>query len=154
MNLKQKLVSPILMWVIIFAGAYILFQILPARFVYPRNMFTSFLIFPAAAYWLYFFTGAARVHRQAALSADRIDRIVRTGVYGRVRHPIYSADIVMSSSIFLFYPDLRVLLSVIWLTLVMLYWMYLEEKALTLKYPEYAEYRKTVPKIFPWLGSK
>ncbi len=89
MNIKQKLVSPVLMWLIVIVGIFIVFQLVSAHFVFPRNMFTSIIIFPAIVYWLYFFIGAAKVHRKAPLSVDKIDKLVKEGVYAKVRHPIY-----------------------------------------------------------------
>lgn len=147
---KQKLVSPVLMWLIVIVGILIVFWLVPARFVFPRNMFTSFLIFPAIIYWLYFFIGAVKVHRQAPLSVDKIDKLVTEGVYAKVRHPIYSADIILGWAIFFFYPDVRLLIGAHWLMFVLLFWMRREEKALIEKFGnEYLEYMRRVPKIFP-----
>ncbi|MFA5994532.1 MAG: isoprenylcysteine carboxylmethyltransferase family protein [Parcubacteria group bacterium] len=150
MNIQRKLVSPVLMWVIVVMGFWLIFWWVAPRWVFPRNMFTFFLIIPALAYWLYFFLGAILVHRKAPLSADAIDRLITRGVYGQVRHPIYAADIVLGWAIFLGYPDVRFLLGAHWLMFVLLFWMRREEKALSEKFgAEYAEYMARVPKIFP-----
>jgi protein-S-isoprenylcysteine O-methyltransferase Ste14 len=138
------------MWLIVAGGMVAIFELVPARFVWPRNWFTSWLIFPAVVYWLYFFLGALKVHRRAALSADKIDRLVTEGVYAQVRHPIYAADIILGWSVFFSYPDVRFLLGAHWLMFVLLFWMRREEAALTEKFgEEYAAYRSRVPKIFP-----
>lgn len=152
MSLKQKLVSPVLMWVIVIIGIFIVFQFISPRFVFPRNMFTSALILPAFLYWLYFLGGAILVHRKAPLSADKIDKLVTEGVYNKVRHPIYSADIILGWAIFFLYPDVRFLISAHFLMFVLLFWIRLEEKALIKKFGnQYLEYMKKVPKIFPRL---
>ena len=138
------------MWLIVAVGMLVIFQLVPARVVFPRNMFTSFLILPALVYWLYFFTGAVKVHRQAPFSAEKIDKLVTEGVYAKVRHPIYSADIILGWAIFFFHPDVRFLIGAHWLMFVLLFWLHLEERALTEKFgAEYLEYRKRVPKLFP-----
>ena len=140
------------MWLLVIAGLIVIFQLIPARFIFSRNMFTSFLIFPAIAYWLYFFIGAIRVHRKASLSADKIDKLVTEGVYAKVRHPIYSADIILGWSVFFFYPDVRFLIGAHWLMFVLLFWMHLEELALIEKFGnKYLEYMRRVPKLFPKL---
>ncbi|KKP84763.1 MAG: hypothetical protein UR83_C0013G0027 [Candidatus Moranbacteria bacterium GW2011_GWF2_35_54] len=95
MSLKQKLVSPVLMWLIVIIGIFIVFQFVPPRSVFTRNIFTSALIVPAFLYWLYFLGGAILVHHKAPLSVDKIDKLVTEGVYNKVRHPIYSADIIL-----------------------------------------------------------
>jgi len=150
MNIKQKSVSPALMWLIVIIGVVVVFQLVPARFVFRRNMFTSFLIFPAIAHWLYFLIGALRVHRQAPMAADKIEKLVTEGVYARVRHPIYSADIILGWAIFFFYPDVRFLIGAHWLMFVLLFWMHLEERALIDKFGNtYLDYMRRVPKMFP-----
>jgi len=149
-NIKQKLVSPVLMWLIVVIGFAIIFQTIPARFVFPRSIFLEALIFPAGIYWLYFFFGALAVHHKAPLSADKINKLVTGGVYAQVRHPIYSADIFLGWAIFFFYPDVRFLVGAHWMMFVLLFWMRREEQALMEKFgEEYLIYRQQVPKIFP-----
>ena len=150
MNIKRKLVSPVLMWLIVAVGILLAFRFVPARYVFPRNMLTSFLLLPAIFYWLYFFLGAIKVHRKAPFSVDVINKLVTDGVYGKVRHPIYAADIILACSIFFFYPDVRFLLSALGLTLVLQFWMNREELALLEKFgQEYSDYMTRVPKMFP-----
>jgi len=150
MSFKQKSVSPILMWLIVIVGFVLIFILVPTRFVFPRNMFSSFLIFPAIAYWLYFLGGAIWVHHRAPLSVDKIDKLITSGVYNKVRHPIYSADIILGWSIFFLYPDVRFLLGAHLMMFVLLFWMHLGERALIKKFgTQYLEYMSRVPKLFP-----
>ncbi len=149
---SKKFVSPVLMWLVVIIGIYASFQLAPNIKIFPKKIFTSFLIIPAGIYWLYFFVGAIRVHRKAALSAEKIDRIVKEGVYSIVRHPIYSGDIVLAWGIFFFWPEPRVLSAILWLTIILYFWMKLEEKALEEKFgPEYRNYKNKVPMVMPRL---
>lgn len=144
--MRQKLINPILMWLIVIGGVILVFKFIESSFIIPRNMFTLFLIFPAILYWIYFFGGAILVHRKAPLSVEKIDKLVTSGVYGKVRHPIYSADIVLGWGIFFFYPSTNFFLAVVWLTLILFLWMKMEEKGLIEKFgDEYLEYKKRVP---------
>ncbi len=86
---RQQLVSPVLMWAIVVGGAVIAINAFPPYAVFPKNIITSVLIVPTAIYWLYFFIGAVRVHRQAVQGVAGVRRIIDTGVYNKVRHPIY-----------------------------------------------------------------
>ncbi len=154
MNMKQKLVSPVLMWLIVVSGLLIVFYFVSPRFIFPRNIYASFLIIPAILYWMYFFIGAIIVHRRAPYSVDKIDHLVTSGVYDKVRHPIYSADIALCWSIFFFYPDVRFLIGAHWLMFVLLYWMEREERSLIEKFGnEYLIYKDRVPKLIPRMRS-
>lgn len=147
---KHRLVSPILMWAIVAAGITFSFQIFPSKDLFMPNKFTSYLIIFAILYWLYFFVGAMIVHRKAPRSVRSIDKIVKEGVYQRVRHPIYSADIVLVWGIFSHWPSYRALSSVIWLTVVLFFWMRLEEKALAEKFgKDYLDYKAQAPMVVP-----
>lgn len=150
--MSRRLVSPVLMWAIIVVGIAMVFRLVPPRFVFPVGLYGKILLFFAACYWVYFFFSAIRVHRQAARSANAISKIITTGVYGKVRHPIYSADIFLAWGLFFYYPDVRFLLGAHLLMFVMLFWMRLEERVLLEKFgQEYEHYLACVPKIIPGL---
>lgn len=143
------------MWAIVVTGVALSFQIFTSEDILTANIFTSYLIIPAILYWLYFFIGAMLVHRKAPRSVHSIDKIVKEGVYQRVRHPIYSGDIVLVWGIFFHWPSMRALVAVIWLTITLSLWMRLEEKALTEKFgSDYLEYKKQVPMAVPWMRKK
>lgn len=138
------------MWAIVLVGIFLIFQFVSARFVWEQNYFGWVLFFITFVYWTYFFFGALWVNRRAALSADKTKRIIKEGVYSKVRHPIYSADIVLGWGIFFFYPDVRFLIGAHLFMFVLLFWMKREEKALTEKFgDDYIEYKRNVPKLFP-----
>lgn len=143
------------MWAIVGTGAALSFLIFPSEDIFTPTIFTSYLIIPAILYWLYFFIGAMIVHRKAPRSVRSIDKIVKEGVYQRVRHPIYSADIVLVWGIFSHWPSHRALASVVWLAIVLFFWMRLEEKGLTEKFgSDYLEYKKQAPMVVPRMLKK
>lgn len=138
------------MWAIVLSGFFLIAEFVPARFVWGKSPLSWIFVAIAFAYWAYFFFGAIWVNRSAALSADKTKRIIKEGVYAKVRHPIYSADIVLGWGVFFFFPDVRFLVAAHWMMFVMLFWMRREEKALSEKFgSEYLEYMKNVPKLFP-----
>ncbi len=143
------------MWAIVATGILLSFQIFPSKDLFMPNIFSAYIILPAILYWLYFFVGAMLVHRKAPRSVSSIDKIVKEGVYQRVRHPIYSADIMLAWGIFSYWPSYRALSSVIWLTIILFFWMRLEEKGLTEKFGEaYLEYKAKVPMVVPRILKK
>lgn len=150
--IKQKYITPVLMWLIIIVGVALIFIFLPARQLWENKFYFSWLIAPAAVYWLYILSGAARVHKKMAMSVAKIDIIVKEGVYAFVRHPIYSADIALAWGIFFFLGESRFLFAAIWLTLVMIFWAKLEERGLIEKFgQEYLDYKNQVPMVIPKL---
>ncbi len=150
MKLNQKLVSPILMWVIIFAGAALSFLIFPKEKMFSVGSVSYIAFGMALANWIYLLSLAGSVHRKAARSAAAIDKLVTEGIYAYIRHPIYTADIILAWAIFLIAPIVPILASVIWLTVVMLFWANLEERALEEKFmDDYRAYRKQTSMLLP-----
>ena len=143
------------MWLIVAIGVVILFNLVTAQKIFSENNLGFILFISAIFYWLYFVLKAAFINPQITASVDKTIKVIKDGVYGLVRHPIYAADIVLAWGVFFFWPTRRVLVSVIWLTLVLLFWMKLEEWALTKRFGQgYKEYQKRVPMIFPKIFKK
>jgi protein-S-isoprenylcysteine O-methyltransferase Ste14 len=150
----QRLVSPILLWVIVALGVVIIFHLTPGRALFHRNTISVVVFALIVVNWVYFFVGTALVHREVARSAADITHLVTTGVYSKVRHPAYSADILLMWGVFLLFPTLQFLVGVIWFTVMVTVWMKLEESALIAKFgDEYLRYKATMPMVIPrYLG--
>lgn len=147
---KERFVTPLLMWFIVILGVIVFYNVTSDITLFKRNYFTYFLFIISLLYWMYYFFHAISANKKAALSVASIKKLVKTGIYSKVRHPIYSADIIIAIGIFLMFPNLKIMVSVIWLIGVLVFWTYLEEKALTKKFKEeYNNYKKSVPKFIP-----
>lgn len=150
MKVNPKFVSPVLMWAIVIAGTVVSFLTLPNTPIFGAGRLSFVVLGMGITNWLYMLVMAGSVHRNAPKSASAIDKLVTEGIYAHVRHPIYSADIVLAWAIFVAWPIQSVLASVIWLTLVLLFWTALEEKALEDKFmDDYRAYRARTNRIFP-----
>lgn len=148
--MEQKYITSVLMWIIILLGALVFFWLVPQGPVFSDRVPSWLLFFPALAYALYFYFGAFALNRQPAASAQKVKKLITTGVYGMVRHPIYSADIVLFWGLFFAFPSLRLLVTVVWATIIFVYWAKLEEEGLVQKFgDEYQSYRSKVPMLFP-----
>ena len=115
----------------------------PVWSVFPyTNMLGGALI--AAALW--FHVRAEKDHRQAHESSDRIEEIVISGLYARIRHPLYLSLMMLNLGIALFF-GIRATLVIALFTLV--HWAVTaleEEKFLLKQFPEaYLRYRASVP---------
>lgn len=147
---RKKLVSPAVMWAIVLAGILFSFGLIRNERIFPTSWITQFFFILAFIHWADYFFGALMVHREASYGVNRITKIIKQGVYSKVRHPIYSATIILAWGLFFYFPYARVLGSVLWLTIVLFYWMRLEEKYLIEKFGSgYRDYMKDVPMFIP-----
>jgi protein-S-isoprenylcysteine O-methyltransferase Ste14 len=153
--MKHKLISPLFLYLIAILGVFIIFFFVPSRILLP-NVPLGFIVFLLAIfYWLYFSLGAIHIHKRAHANLENIDSVVTSGVYSLVRHPMYSSNIVLVWALFIIFPDLRVLLSVVWVSVAMIIWIELEERELAQKFgDEHKTYRSQVPKLIPRIRKK
>lgn len=79
------------------------------------------------------------------------NRLVTTGIYGLVRHPLYSSQLFAAFGWAVFALSLSHLFLFIIAFLFFNYKASKEEAWLTLRHPEYREYAMKVKKFIPWL---
>lgn len=79
--------------------------------------------------------------------------IVRSGVYAYLRHPIYTANLMLLASLYISTGSLWIVLN--WLILFLFYdhSAKLEEKVLCERYPEYRFYARTTDRYIPGFRS-
>ena len=144
-------IHPFLMWAIIIAGVIVSFDIFPKSHLY-KSSFLSYIVSAACVvYWVYFFTRGISANMEASFSASRISRLVTSGAYEEMRHPLYSADMALVWGIFISYPLPAVLMSAAWLTLVMVIWAHLEEQSLERLFKDaYRAYKKKTWAFVPF----
>lgn len=147
---KHTLVTPFLMWLIVSCEFFIILMVVPQNFLFAPHGYAMIIALPALVFWAYCLISAIYVHHKAPLSVTQIDVLVTHGIYARMRHPIYTADIVAGWAVFFIYPDARILLCACFLTITLLYWIEREENALIAKFgDDYRNYQKIVPKFIP-----
>jgi methanethiol S-methyltransferase len=149
-NLKYKLATPKLMWVIVAAGAAVLWFTVPQGRLFYSGVLGLAVLVLGMINWLYVGLASGRVHRKAVSSVQNIDQLVTEGTYAVVRHPMYAAGMAAAWCVFVWHPTYQILAIVIWLTIVLLFWSNLEERMLEEKFLEdYREYKKRVPMFIP-----
>jgi len=79
------------------------------------------------------------------------NRLVTTGVYGMVRHPLYSSQLFAAFGWSIFSISLSHLLLLVVAFLFFSYKASKEERWLTQRHPEYSDYAKKVKKFIPWI---
>ncbi len=148
--MDDRLLSPLLMWPVIAVGAAALFLALPFILLFSLPYAGYLLLALSFINWIVMFPLAMYHNRSVIRSAAGVERIVTSGPYRFVRHPIYSADIFLAWGIALAFPYLPLVLSAAWLTIVQYAWARMEERALAGRFPgEYGEYKKKTPMLLP-----
>ncbi len=77
------------------------------------------------------------------------NRLVTTGVYKRIRHPIYTAILILGVAQVLFAGVLPHVIFLIGLYFLFSYKAKWEEQLLAAQHPEYADYLKRTQRFFP-----
>ena len=76
-------------------------------------------------------------------------RLVTSGIYSKVRHPLYFAEAVATLGVLLQYRSVGAALLVAAQFAVQLWRMHEEEKVLEAQFPEYGEYRRRTARLLP-----
>lgn len=150
MKINPKYVNPVAMWILVAAGVALSVLFLPDDYLFEQGPVSWALLGAGITNWLYLFILAFSVHRQAPRSASTIDKLITEGVYGYIRHPMYVGYIVLAWTAAIAFSRADIVVGAMWLSLVQLFWMQLEEKALEQKFmDDYRMYRSSVPMLLP-----
>ena len=83
---------------------------------------------------------------------DQMDELVVSGLYSKIRHPLYAGLVLTFIGYFLFAGTAAAAVHLICLALYVPIGIYFEEKNLIAYYGQsYKEYREKVPPFFPWI---
>ena len=75
--------------------------------------------------------------------------LVTTGIYGRVRHPIYSALFILAAGVVIWKQSWQSISVSLLLVVLLFYKSRYEDSLLFLKFPEAAKYQSSTPAFFP-----
>ena len=78
-------------------------------------------------------------------------RLIRTGIYGIVRHPLYTSVIVLSLSWALWWRSMPCLVLALASTVFHDAKARHEETRLHLRFPDYQDYARQVKRLIPWI---
>jgi methanethiol S-methyltransferase len=126
----------------------------PSVFLY-RSSFLSQL-----AGWLIISAGCAiiiiaLVSLKIKAAAPSIkDKLIKTGIYSRVRHPIHAGTAMEFAGLLILWPSLKVAIAVVLGFIWIILQSGLEEKDLIRRMPAYREYMSKVPGFFPGKKTK
>ncbi len=75
--------------------------------------------------------------------------LVTTGIYAKIRHPIYSALFILALAAYLWKVSSGVLIAALLLTALLVYKARYEDQILREKFPESIEFQKSIPAFLP-----
>ena len=75
--------------------------------------------------------------------------LVTTGIYTKIRHPIYSALFILALAAYLWKVSSGVLIAALLLTGLLVYKARYEDQILREKFPESIEFQKSIPAFLP-----
>jgi protein-S-isoprenylcysteine O-methyltransferase Ste14 len=75
--------------------------------------------------------------------------LVTTGIYSKIRHPIYSALFMLALAAYLWKVSSGVLIAALLLTALLVYKARYEDQILREKFPESIEFQKSIPAFLP-----
>ena len=144
MNLKF---ASIIAFVVAVSGAVYLFQ---KDYIFSRNPITIVVQILAAVLMIWArLTFGMRSFNASANATE--GKLVTGGPYRWFRHPIYASLIYFFIGSFIAYPTIEVFFVVLLISSGLFVRMLLEEKSLSITYPEYAEYCKKTKRIIPFV---
>lgn len=116
------------MWSLVGAGMALAFWNIPSGVIMSIDSEAAWLlVFLFGLVFAYHLITSFVLRVRAAFFPWGEERLVRTGVYARVVHPTCVAAVIFGWMLFVIFPDLRVLASIFWMTLVVVFWTRIEE---------------------------
>ncbi len=98
----------------------------------------------------YFETKAHRVLRKAHSQPEEIKNLIKTGIYSKIRHPIYLGRILLNIGFLIIFPILPMLIVAMVFVLIWYSMAFYEEIILIKKFgKKYKKYKKKVPMFIP-----
>lgn len=107
------------------------FYLLPQKFVFStaHRLYLTFLVIPVVVITIYFLASSIYFRAKFPLRSHGFDHHIKTGVFGRTVHPTCMTLAIIGWVFFIYYPTWQVFISSAWATLVIFFWIKVEQDA-------------------------
>ncbi|MBX2958167.1 MAG: isoprenylcysteine carboxylmethyltransferase family protein [Cyclobacteriaceae bacterium] len=137
-------------------GLLLLNASIPSAHLISPDKWTKYFSLMLATFSIFIFKAAFKQYSMRGfigLESDAQEQFKADGILKLVRHPIYSATILIVIAFWLFIPNVTTLVSACCIFIYLTIGIPLEERKLIKKYGEaYREYKDRVPSIIPKLS--
>ncbi|KKQ14452.1 MAG: hypothetical protein US30_C0004G0089 [Candidatus Moranbacteria bacterium GW2011_GWF2_36_839] len=129
----KRFISHVYMWIIAIFGVALAFIFVPAGILlYKKNINISFLAIILTIFLfiflVYYIPSAIWERKKFRLySASEMRRMIQLGVYGKCVHPTCTTLAFLGWIFFFIFPDLRIFLSAVWFSMILIFWMKVEK---------------------------
>lgn len=127
---RRRVISHIWMWSLIGAGVVLAFWNIPSGAMMPFDPgVTWILVLLLGIVFIYHLISSVILRANAVVFFLRDDRLIGSGTYAKASHPTCTTAVILGWMLFVIFPDFRMLISVLWMTLVVVFWIWIEESA-------------------------
>jgi protein-S-isoprenylcysteine O-methyltransferase Ste14 len=140
---------------ILFIGIMIQAVLIPKTTLISKSDFTDYLGYMLAGFGTIIATKSSKNYSMKRFlgitpSVESSEELITTGLYAKVRHPLYSGLVLVFLGYFLFSGSLTSVVHLSCLVLYLPFGIYFEEKNLVLQFGEaYQNYKSKVPALIP-----
>ncbi len=132
-------------------------SLIPSEYLIPKNQLLKVIGLMLSAWGVIIFRETFKSYNLKAFlglgNMETEDEFTTKGLLSKVRHPLYSASILLIIGYFMFSPKWSTAISGILMTLYFLIGIQLEERKLIKQFGEkYISYKKQTPMLIPRLG--
>lgn len=112
-------------------GVAVAFRLVPPYVLFSRinRYYLAFAIIPLLIFVLYNLWSAIRYRKRLSSSTLDMEALAKKKPFGRMVHPTCTTLAILAWMSFLYFPDLRMFLSDVWITVVIYFWIKLEKSA-------------------------
>lgn len=128
---KRRIIAHIWMYILISLGVAVAFRLVPPYVLFSRinRYYLTFAIIPLLFFVLYNFWSAIEYRRGLSSSTPHLEELAKKKFFGRVVHPTCTTLAILAWMSFLYFPNLRMFLADVWMTVVIYFWIKLEKSA-------------------------
>ncbi len=124
---RKKVITHLFLWIFVAVGIFLSFSFISPGLVFKKAFNGWLAILPLAIFLTYHVISSFYYHCHFHPHVGDEKRIIRAGVYGKCLHPTCTSLVILGWMLFFYLPDFKMLVSAIWATAVIFFWIIIEK---------------------------